>query len=358
MTSEDGATGAGRVRVVVDMTFPDRNQGGSGVYARSLLGAFRGRQDVEVSEIRSRRPGAGRTAWWLSNGAAARVRRLPADVVHCPNFVSPWRLPVPLVVTVFDLSTRRFPEDHPLEWRGYERLLLPARLRTADRVIAISEVTRQDVMRDYGVAPDRVVTIYPGVDQRFFSPQPPRSRSERPRLLFPGAPVKRKNIEVVLQAMAGASAGSRLARADLEITGATAERFPAVAARIDALGLKPRVVWRGLLPLDAMPAAVAGADVVVYPSLYEGFGFPPLEAMAVGTPVVASTASCLPEVLGDGALLVEATDVAAWSSAVESVLSDNTMATRLVAAGRKRVASFTWKRCADETLQVYRAVRA
>src|SRR5690242_19321346 len=107
-----------------------------------------------------------------------------------------------------------------------------------------------------------------------------------------------------------------------------------------------------------MPAAVAGADVVVYPSLYEGFGFPPLEAMAVGTPVVASTASCLPEVLGDGALLVEATDVAAWSSAVESVLSDNTMATRLVAAGRKRVASFTWKRCADETLQVYRAVRA
>src|SRR3954471_2546707 len=106
MTPEGATTGADRVRVVVDMTFPDRNQGGSGVYARSLVASFRGREDVQVSEIRSRRSGVARTTWWLSRGAAARVRKLPADVVHCPNFVSPWGLPVPLVVTVFDLSTR------------------------------------------------------------------------------------------------------------------------------------------------------------------------------------------------------------------------------------------------------------
>ena len=339
------------------MTFPDRNQGGSGVYARALVAAFRGRDDVQVSEIRSRRPGVGRTAWWLARGAAARLARLPADVMHCPNFVSPWSLPVPLVVTVFDLSTRRFPGDHPLEWRGYERALLPGRLRSAARVIAISEVTREDVMREYRVAPDRVVTIYPGVDPRFFARQDhPRVAGGRPRLVFPGAPVARKNIEVVLQAMANADPQSALGRAELVITGATADRFPEVVARIESLGLQQRVDWAGLVPLDQMPATLAAADAVVYPSLYEGFGFPPLEAMAVGTPVVASTASCLPEILGDAAILVDAADAARFATAVEKVLSDSRTRARLIQAGHQRAAAFTWKRCAYQTLDVYRSV--
>ncbi len=338
-----------------DMTFPDRNQGGSGVYARSLLGALRGREDVQVSEMRSVRPGLARTAFWLARGAAGRVRALPADLVHCPNFVSPWAVPVPLVITVFDLSTRRFPHDHPLEWRAYERLLLPRRLRSAARVIAISEVTRRDVVREYGVAPDRVVTIHPGVDARFFGRPARRRREGPPVLVFPGAPVARKNIDVVLRAMAAAGRESRLGGAALEITGATAARFPEVAARISSMGLARRVSWRGLVPMDQMPDVLAAADVLVYPSLYEGFGFPPLEAMAVGTPVVASTASCLPEVLGDGALLVDPEDTAAFSAAVESLLSDASVRARMVEAGRRRAAEFTWTRCADQTLEVYRA---
>jgi glycosyltransferase involved in cell wall biosynthesis len=355
MTAERSTTGEARVRVVFDMTFPDRNQGGSGVYARSLLAAFRGRPDVQVSEIRSFRPGVGRTAWWLARGAAARVRTLPADLVHCPNFVSPWSLPVPLVVTVFDLSTRRFPEDHPLEWRAYERLLLPKRLGSAARVIAISEVTRQDVIREYGVAPDRVVTVYPGVDERFFAAVPRRRAAGAPRLVFPGAPVARKNLGLVLRAMAGAGRASELAKATLEITGAAAGRFPDVVGIIDSLGLSKRVTWLGLLPLDELPGVLAAADAVVYPSLYEGFGFPPLEAMAAGTPVVASTASCLPEILDGAALLVDPGDVAAFSDAVESVLATPAVRRRLVEAGRRRASEFTWKRCAEKTLDVYRA---
>src|SRR5260221_2162227 len=344
MTEGASTTGAGRVRVVLDMTFPDRNHGGSGGYARSLLASFRGRDDVQVSEIRSFRPGVGRTAWWLARGAAARLRGLPADLIHCPNFVSPWSLPVPLVVTVFDLSTRRLAGDRPLGWRGYERLLLRGRLRSAARVIAISEVPRQDVMREYGVAPDRVVTIYPGVDQRFFVPTAKRRAGAQPVLLFPGAPVARKNLDLVLRAMAAGGPDGELRRTRLEITGATADQFPAVAGQIDSLGLAKRVVWRGRLPLDEVPGALAAADVVVYPSLYEGFGFPPLEAMAAGTPVVASTASCLPEILGDAALLVEPTDVGAFSKAVESVLSPGSVRSRLVEAGRRRAPEVTGER--------------
>lgn len=335
------------------MTFPDRNRGGSGIYARALAAALRRRDDLEVSEIRSGTPGLARTIGWLTSGASAQLRATGAQLLHSPNFVVPWNVPVPFVTTVFDLSTRRFPGDHPLEWRAYERWVMPSRAKAAARVIAISELTRQDAIKTYGVEARRVVTIYPGVDSSFFNAGAHTPGAE-PRLIFPGAPVARKNLETVLSAMAAAPTGSFLARACLQISGASADRFPDHASRIAALGLAGRVEWLGLVPTDAMPGVMASADACVYPSLYEGFGFPPLEAMASGTPVVASKASCLPEILGDAALLVEPTDVKAFGDAVESVLSNSDLRARLVAAGREHVRDFTWERCAEQTVDVYR----
>lgn len=335
------------------MTFPDRNRGGSGVYARSLVAALRERDDVEVGEIRSSPPGLARTIRWLTSGASAGLRATGAQLLHSPNFVVPWNVPVPFVTTVFDLSTRRFPGDHPFEWRAYERWVMPSRAKAAARVIAISELTRQDVISTYAVKARRVVTIHPGVGAGFFQAGPPR-RAAEPRLIFPGAPVARKNLDTVLSAMAAAPTGSFLSKACLQISGATADRFLDHASRIAALGLAGRVEWLGLVPVDEMPRVMASADVCVYPSLYEGFGFPPLESMASGTPVVASNASCLPEVLGDAALLVEPTDVKGFGEAVESVLSNIEVRARLVTAGREHVRDFTWERCAERTMDVYR----
>jgi glycosyltransferase involved in cell wall biosynthesis len=342
------------------MTFPDRNQGGSGIYARSLLSALRAREDVEVSEIRAGPPGLPRMSWWLARGASQRLRATGAQLLHCPNYVVPWSVPVPFVVTVFDLSTRRFPRDHPPEWRGYERWLLPPRARSAARVIAISDVTRQEVIRDYGVRPERVVTVRPGVDARFFDHPEGKAanRGAMPTLIFPGAPVVRKNLELVLNAMALAPAQSALGRARLQISGAVAARFPDHAARIAELGLSRRVSWLGHLTVDEMPALMEAADVCVYPSLYEGFGFPPLEAMASGTPVVASNVSCLPEILDDAALLVDPSQVSAFSEAVEAVLTNQELRDRLVAAGRRRAGQFTWELCAERTVDVYREALA
>jgi glycosyltransferase involved in cell wall biosynthesis len=337
------------------MTFPDRNLGGSGTYARSLAAALRRRDDIEVGEMRSSPPGLARTVRWLVRGASDQLRAAGAELLHCPNFVVPWNVPVPFVVTVFDLSTRRFPGDHPLEWRAYESWVMPSRAKAAARVIAISELTRQDVVDTYGVAPQRVVTIYPGIDGRFFSElKPDRAPGTEPRLLFPGAPVARKNLDLVLRAMAAARPESRLGLACLQISGAAAEKFPEQVARIAARGLTKRVQWLGQVAADAMPGVIAAADVCVYPSLYEGFGFPPLEAMASGTPVVASNAACLPEILGDAAVLVDPNDVSAFGEAVEGVLSNPELRARLVEAGRKRVSDFTWERCAERTLNVYR----
>jgi alpha-1,3-rhamnosyl/mannosyltransferase len=338
------------------MTFPDRNLGGSGNYARSLAATLKARGDLDVSEIRSSRAGLTRTVGWLARMADQELRGSGAQLLHCPNFVVPWKTPVPFVVTVFDLSTRRFPRDHPLEWRVYERWFVPSRARAAARVIAISELTRQDVIRAYDVPADRVVTIYPGVDQRFFTQAPAAARAPDAgsRLIFPGAPVARKNLDVVLRAMAGAEPDSALARACLRISGAAAQQFPGHVATIRELGLDGRVEWLGQVPIAEMPREYASADVCVYPSLYEGFGFPPLEAMASGTPVVASNASCLPEVLGDAALLVGPSDLGSFAGAVESVLTNHDLRARLVDAGRKHAARFTWARCAEQTVSVYR----
>src|SRR6266581_9314432 len=127
------------------MTFPNRNQAGSGGYARSLLKALAAQPNLELSQISAPTDsGFAGTVTWLLHGAGDRIRAKPPSLVHCPSFVVPWRIPVPFVVTVFDISTRLFPADYPPDWRAYERVVVPRRARRASAVIAISELTRQD----------------------------------------------------------------------------------------------------------------------------------------------------------------------------------------------------------------------
>ncbi len=343
------------ISVAFDMTFPNRNQAGSGAYARSLVAALKARADIETSVV-SAPDGtnfAG-TIRWLVRDAGEKLSTNRTSLLHCPTFVTPWNVPMPFVTTVLDLSTRRFPSDYPLEWRVYERWLVPGRARSAALVIAISEATRRDVIAEYGVRPEKVLTIHPGIDQIFFDVNPAATRPGPPHLLFSGAPIARKNLELVLHALASAPAGTATAGADLDISGATEAAFPNHAALIRSLGLRDRVHWLGQVSRAEMPALMAGSAVVVYPSHYEGFGLPPLEAMAAGCPVVASNASCLPEVLGDAALLVDPGDETGFARAVESVLTDQQLRQRLIAAGRAQARKFTWERCAERTVDAYR----
>src|SRR5450631_1790690 len=256
--------------IAFDMTFPNRNPAGSGVYANELLEQLTRRQDVTVATVTA--PAGGgflRTMGWLTDGARRTVGQTPAQLVHCPAFVAPWRLRVPFVLTVHDTSTEKFPADHPLEWRMYTRHLLPARARAAARVITGTEYTRREIIRDLGVSPERIVVTPYGVAQRFARPVDASAPAANPPvMLFPGAPTKRKNLDLVLRAMAEAPAGSVLKRARLKISGATANRFRQRLALIDTLGLASRVEWLGRVTAEAMPDLVASADLVVYPSLY------------------------------------------------------------------------------------------
>jgi glycosyltransferase involved in cell wall biosynthesis len=345
-----------KLAVAFDMTFPSRNQAGSGAYARSLFAAVAARPEMDATVVSGpQASGLRGTLGWMIRGAAASVRDSHASLLHCPAFVTPWNVRVPVVISVLDVTTRRFPQDYPAEWRFYEGRVLPRQARKAALVVAISENTRRDVIDEYRLAPDRVVTIYPGVDEVFSSAQTGAPGNET-ALLFPGAPIARKNLGVVLRAMASAPRDSAVGKAVLQISGASAERFPDHARRVAELGLGSRVRWLGQVPRDRLAATMASAAAVVYPSLYEGFGFPPLEAMAAGAPVVASNTSCLPEVLGDAAILVDPNDDGALSRALEEVLTKPSVRERLVAAGRLRARAFTWARCAEETVRAYRRI--
>ena len=347
------------VNVALDMTFADRNAGGTGTYARSLLAALQARNDVTTRRI-GVPPAVGtiETLRWLGGGARRALAGPPlADLLHCPAFVVPWRSPLPYVVTIHDAAARLEPRDQPLEYRVYDRWFLPERARGARAVITGTHHAAADLTRRYGIRPDRIrVTPY-GIDPGFLARRAHRRPSPAgspARLLFPGAPLPRKNLPLVLGAMAAAPPGSKLAEASLAITGAAGPDFPELSRQISNLGLDERVSWLGVIEFAKLPETLQAADLVVYPSRHEGFGFPPLEAMAVGTPVVASTASCLPEVLGDAALLVSPDDLEGLIEAIESVLTHPELRARLAEAGRRRAAGFTWARCAEQTMTVYR----
>jgi glycosyltransferase involved in cell wall biosynthesis len=341
--------------IALDMTLLQGRLGGSTVYAEELLRALGKRDDVRVQVISAHQSGVS-TAKWMLSSARSRALEVRAAVLHCPAFLAPFNPPIPLVLTIHDLSLGRMPSGHPFEWRMFYRLLLPRLVRKAAFIIVPTEATRKDVVSSFGIAPERVVSMPYGVDERFsgFTSPDKLASTLRPLMVFPGPPIGRKNLDVVLTALAKAAEGSELSKVQLEITGAVAADFPKYADRISQLGLSQRVTWLGRLPHEDIPAVYARADVLAYPSFLEGFGFPPLEAMAVGTPVVSSNASCLPEVLGDAALLVDPHDDAAFGAAVESVLTSTDLRNRLVTAGKARARLFTWKQCADMTAEVYR----
>jgi glycosyltransferase involved in cell wall biosynthesis len=349
---------ASSILVAFDMTLLEGRVGGTGVYANALRRALAERDDVEVEVISAPAGGALNTIKWMVSGARANVRRTGAAVLHCPAFLAPLDSPVPMVLTIMDLSLGRLPSGHPFEWRMYYRMVLPRLARKARAILTPTEVTRKDVIDAFGVPPERVIVTPLGVDRRLFEvAQRDRSvASPAPVIVFPGPPIGRKNLDIVLRSLASAPLGSALSRTRLEITGATATDFPHYQDWISRNGLQGRVRWLGALPFEDVPAVYAQADVLTYPSFMEGFGFPPLEAMAVGTPVVASNASCLPEVLGDAAVLIDPTDDAAFRAAVESVLGDAELRRRLALLGTARARRFTWERCAEMTAAVYTRV--
>jgi glycosyltransferase involved in cell wall biosynthesis len=299
---------------------------------------------------------------WEQTVLPVELLRARADLLHALGFVSPFGWRGPTVVTVYDLSFLRFPEVFNRANRLYLGTFTPPSLRRADRVITISESARQDVIELCGVPPERVTPILLAADERFH-PAPPddvlafRARHNLPErfVLYLGTLEPRKNVETLVRAY-GALRSQGSDDHLLVLAGPRGWQYEPIFELVETLGLSESVRFPGFVPADEQVLWYSSATVFAFPSRYEGFGLPLLEAMACGTPVVSSSASSLPEVVGDAGLLVDPSDVEGLSAALRQLLEDEPRRKALAAAGRARASELSWRRMASETVQVYREV--
>lgn len=310
----------------------------------------------------------GQYAWRLSVLASQLVHRPryekrlpPGTVYHATEHLLPC-LRRPTVLTVHDLIFERFPEHHTITNRLFLKLGMPLFVRAADAIIAVSRHTKQDLLELYGTPAEKIHVIYEGIDESF-EPAGPSSVAAvrerygiaRPYLLMVGTLEPRKNHAVALRALAALKADG-LPHC-LVIAGGKGWLFDPIQTLVGELGLSADVIFTGHVPDEDLPSLYSGADCFLMPSLYEGFGFPVLEAMACGTPVICSNASSLPEIAGEYALLVEPEDAAALCRGVQLVLNrpqGRAAADSAIAHARR----FQWSRNARETLDVYRQTAA
>jgi len=289
------------------------------------------------------------------------------DVLFGPNFVPP-PTRKPVVVTVHDLAFKRYPDTAPHGTRRWLRQL-EAALRRATCVIAVSQSTKRDLIELLAVPEQRVTVIPHGVDMDVFRPAPAQVIGEArarlgidgPYLLALGGIEPRKNLSGLLSAYARLAADIRPA---LVIAGGGVEWNPEgrvlLREALEALepSVRRHVVTTGYVTEGDKVALLTGAEALVYPSLYEGFGLPVLEAMACGTPVVTSNVSALPEVAGGAAVLVDPSDPESIAEGISRVLTDGSVRDRLQKVGPARAARFTWSETARRTAGVLHAAAA
>lgn len=309
----------------------------------------------------------------------AFLRQLPADLYHIPVNAVPLLMPKPYVVTIHDMASLLFNTQ-----RGFRNQLRQFRFRRgltrADRVIAVSAATRRDVENLMGVQPERIRLVYSAPSPEFFQHRrvadaraagPETALLERQRileryqihypfLLYAGAIRPQKNIPRLVEAFAIARAAladdPRYRDLRLIIVGDEITRNPPVRQAVMQSRVEDAVRFLGFVPFDTMRVFYEAATAFVFPSLYEGFGLPPLEAMASGTPVITSTMSSLPEVVGDAAMLVNPENVFDIARGIKEVLLDPALRSSLIEAGRTHAAKYSWKNTAQQVLEIYREI--
>jgi glycosyltransferase involved in cell wall biosynthesis len=317
------------LRVGIDVSPFELTEAGTARYIRNLLAALEGVDVRRYSFPGASRPAkVARDAFWYLGVLPLNAARERVDVLHCPGHRGPLRSRVPVVVTVHDLGVFRHPEAFNRWTRSYSRALLPRLARAAARVIAVSEFTKAEAVELLGVEPDRVRVIPHGVAPPF-EPVGPAAGGDY--ALAVGTVEPRKNL---VRAQLAAQ------RAGVELRVVGPHGWGDVG--VDTVGF---------VDDDELARLYRGAQCLVYPSLYEGFGLPVLEAMACGTPVVTSATGATAELAGRAGVLVDPLDVESIAGGIRAALERRD---ELRSAGLERAKPFTWEAAADATIEVYR----
>lgn len=286
----------------------------------------------------------------------------PIQLFHSPDFtLPPVQRDTRTLLTVHDLSFVRDPESAAPGLRTYLNQVVPRSVARADHILADSAATRDDLCELYRTPPEKISVLYSGVNPMFrpitdaAALQAVRAKYQlgaAPFILAVSTLQPRKNFARLIQAFARLPAPLR-ADLRLVIAGGKGWLYDAIFAEVEKQGLQKQVLFPGFVADADLPALLSAARVLAYPSLYEGFGLPILEAYACGTPVVTSTASCLPEVAGDAAWLVSPTDVDALAAALTEAIQNETLRAQRRTAGFARAREFTWDKAAEQLLGVY-----
>jgi glycosyltransferase involved in cell wall biosynthesis len=292
----------------------------------------------------------------------------PVDLYHCPDFVLPPLRHARGILTVHDLAFLMRPDCADSRLRGYLEEVVPRSVRRADFIIADSENTRNDLVVLLGVRPSSVAVVPGGVEKRFtrVTDQEQLHKARRklgvgdaPFILAIGVIEPRKNLNRLMDAFALLKErGNVPPNLKLVLAGGKGWLYDDIFEHHADSPVAGDILLPGFVSDDLLPAIYSAAETLAFPSLYEGFGLPILEAMACGTPVVASRASCLPEVAEGAALLIDPNNVEGLAGALELVLLDGDLRAHLIAQGRRRAAEYTWTRAAEQLLGVYRMVAA
>ncbi len=297
---------------------------------------------------------------WTHIRLGLEVARRPPDVLFIPSHVLPWWTRPPAVVTVHDLGYLYFPAAHPLSQRWYLDGSTRHNARTARVVIADSHATQNDLTTFYRTPPDKIVVAHPGYDDTLLPVTDPvqiaavknRYAIRGDYFLHLGTLQPRKNLSLLVRAFATLQSKIQNPKSKIQLVlaGKKGWLYTELFDQVRRLGLEGQVLFPGYVDDADKPALLSGAIAYVFPSLYEGFGFPALEAQACDTPLMCANTSSLPEVAGDGALLLDPTDADAWTQAMARVLTDAALRADLVARGRRNRARFSWRACAETVM--------
>ncbi|MGD8623298.1 MAG: glycosyltransferase family 1 protein [Anaerolineae bacterium] len=371
-----------RPRIAIDAHMVGSQETGNETYVVNLLRALPGADRDRQFSYKALTLDPGTLQAHLGAGAgleAVRVRpasslvRIPVsvpllamrerfDLLHM-TYVAPPTPPCPVVVTVHDISYRLYPQYFPARVRWMLSLLVPISMRRAAKVITVSHSAKRDILTHYNVPEAKVTVTHEAAPPHFrqvahrdaLAGVKAQYGIETDFILSVGNLQPRKNIRRLVEAYGKMPADLRK-RYKLVVVGQALWQHSDIYRAVTDRGLLSDVIFTGYVPEPDLVLLYNTAALFAYPSLYEGFGLPVLEAMACGTPVVTSNLSSLPEIAGDAALLVDPADETAISSAMATLLSDPHLARRLSAAGLQRARSFSWERTAIETLKIYRDV--
>lgn len=368
------------MRIGIDATPLPAQPVGAGVYIIQLirtLAAEAGAHSFVVFTQRSRRPlietpqltgvewietpdlSPARRLVWEQVALPRLTRRAGIEVLHSLHYTRPYFLPCASVVTFHDMTFFLYPKLHTLSKRLFFPWMTRMSARKARAIIAVSENTRRDAMRILKVAPDKIFTVQNGIGTEFRPIDDPallevcqkKYNLKQPFILYVGTVEPRKNLPLLLRSFARLAAQ----RSDfsLVVVGRLGWMYEDVFHLVESLGLVGQVQFTGYVPAEDLPMVYNLAQIFVYPSLYEGFGFPPLEAMACGVPVITTASSAMQDQVGDAAILTPPGDEQALYEAIDRLIHDPELRRMLSVRGRSRAAQFTWQTTAQKTLQVY-----